>query len=575
MKFMKFLLLEVLAITLLLFACKKEDCTFDNPNEPRVKKNSIAQPSDGLMALGNQLEDPYALKNMKKAYSNLKAVNPSLPDVNIQPTHLYLRFLPSTEEEWGILKSDTSLVLYDYPLNFEIATSGTYYHDPSLPETAITWQYCVIPIKHSIPNVPHELLYEVYIPDDDIPNSKGSPEVSQLLLDMETESVNLTGNMPKGTLSKWTPKGTIKVWDENLTTTTYTQVFDHWEYYDCSQAAPTQQANPAKQIMQIAPVDPIDPTQCQEAVYRTVATTTQGKYTPLVGASVHARWFVRIERDLTDANGYFQTSRFRFEVNYSIKWERADFEIRNGRIFQAWYNGPKQKGDWNLNITGGMSRMYAIIHRAANDYYYNNTLGIQSPPQNYWYNNRLSIGTFDWEQVDSNGDTRPWQRWFGMAEIRIFKPSRTTTEIYATTIHELAHASHWKLVGGYSFSIALQDIVAESWARGVQWEFTRRTYPSYQISYGRLNYTGIVQDMIDGFGIKGTSNWWDYSLDKWGSPAYYKSYSDLVSGYTLKQIEDALQGQKTWNGWRDNIKNKYSNGTKNNLDAAFTYWNTK
>lgn len=565
MKYSQILTTSTLVITLFLTSCKKDNYTPDSSIDitsstgKHVQKSAIAQPSEGLTVLGNQLEDPYALKNMKKAYSNLKTVNPSLPDIDIQPTHLYMRFLPSTEEEWGLLKSDTSLVFYDYPLNFEITSLGTYYHDPSLPETAITWQYCVLPIKHSIPNVPHELLYEVYIPEDDITNLKSSTDVSKFMDDLESESVNITGNMPKGLLpSKWTPKGTIKVWDENLSTTTYTQVFDHWEYYDCSGISPAQLAQ--QRLVQQLPVE-----QCTRAVYRTVATTTQGCYVPLVGASVHARWFVHIERALTDANGYFQTSRFRFEVNYAIKWQRADFEIRNGRILQAWFNGPKQKGDWNLNISSGMSRMYAIIHRAANDYYYNNPFGIQSPPKNYWYNNRLAIGAFDWEQVDPNGDTRPWQRWVGMAEIRIFKPSRCTRDIYATTIHELAHASHWDLDGRFTFYTA-DDIVCESWARGVQWEFTRRIYPGYSISYSRRDYTGVVQDMIDG--IKTTISYYHSNYNIY-SP---KSYSDQVYGYTLQQIEGALRGAKTFNQWRDNLKYLYNNGTENKLDATFAYW---
>jgi hypothetical protein len=70
-------------------------------------------------------------------------------------------------------------------------------------------------------------------------------------------------------------------------------------------------------------------------------------------------------------------------------------------------------------------------------------------------------------------------------------------------------------------------------------------YPTY---FG--NFTGVVQDMIDG--IEGY---------------------DQVTGYTIRQIEDALIGQLTWNAWRDNIKNLYNNATENNLDALFDYWN--
>jgi hypothetical protein len=50
-------------------------------------------------------------------------------------------------------------------------------------------------------------------------------------------------------------------------------------------------------------------------------------------------------------------------------------------------------------------------------------------------------------------------------------------------------------------------------------------------------------------------------------------WNDNVTGYTIRQIEDALIAQKTWNAWRDNIKSKYDNATENNLDALFANWN--
>ena len=41
----------------------------------------------------------------------------------------------------------------------------------------------------------------------------------------------------------------------------------------------------------------------------------------------------------------------------------------------------------------------------------------------------------------------------------------------------------------------------------------------------------------------------------------------------IRRIEDALKDQKSWESWKNNIKNKYtSNGTRNNLDALFDYW---
>lgn len=62
-------------------------------------------------------------------------------------------------------------------------------------------------------------------------------------------------------------------------------------------------------------------------------------------------------------------------------------------------------------------------------------------------------------------------------------------------------------------------------------------------------YTGIIEDAIDGI-----------------------SGYDQVSRYTIKELEDALRGKKTWNDWRDNIKNNYNNAAKNSLDNLFDHW---
>jgi hypothetical protein len=133
MKHLKFSLIVMLGVAVWLSSCKKE-----NNDNSKEQETINAQKSEGLIVLGKQLEDPYAIKNMKTAYSKLKSANADIPDVDIKPNCVYLRFLPKNEQEWALLKKDTSLVLFDYPLDFEMVNNGTYYHDPSLPDTAIT-----------------------------------------------------------------------------------------------------------------------------------------------------------------------------------------------------------------------------------------------------------------------------------------------------------------------------------------------------------------------------------------------------------------------------------------------------
>jgi len=97
-------------------------------------------------------------------------------------------------------------------------------------------------------------------------------------------------------------------------------------------------------------------------------------------------------------------------------------------------------------------------------------------------------------------------------------------------------------------------------------------YPKYSPNYSRLRYTGLVEDMIDGYKHRTSFFYWTESNSWFPST---KSYSDRVSNYTIRQIEDALLRQKTWNNWNNSIKNKYNNGTKNKLHETFNYWNSK
>jgi hypothetical protein len=484
-----YLLLGVTLIT----SCKKEEMLPINNNP-----NPTAQQNDGMIVLGEQLEDPYSIENMKKAYASLRTRGDA-PDIDITPTHTYIRLLPKDETEWGVLKSDTTIHIYDYPLNFEIQNIGTYYHDPSLPDSSITWQYCVLPINYAIPNIQHEKIYDVFIPEEaDSTRLKSGINLNEFYAELELESVKLTGNLPEGgtrieKASKWTPKGKIRVYDDYL------------------------------------------------------------GLVPVVGANVHARWFTRVESKLTDGSGNFTMPQFRYEVNYSIKWERQDFDIREEDWGQAWFNGPKQKSDWNLDISSGKSLRYATIHRAAHQYYYENIGGIKRPPLNKWYKRAMKIGYYHRKaKKEINGDANPyWPQWYTWPDLRIFGENtygwRNTRDIYSTTIHELAHASHWDLSGKTTFN-KTENKVTESWARGVQWWLTRKVYTGYSPDYFE-DYSGIVEDMVDG--INGY---------------------DQVSGYTMKELEDALNEQKTWSNWRDNIKNKYNNGTESKIDELFSHW---
>lgn len=171
--------------------------------------------SHDMIVLGERLEDPYSVSNVEAA---LTKVYPSKAGrVVVKATDLYVRFLPSSEKEYETLL-DLGLNLMDHPLDYEIIKDGDYYHDPSLPENAITWQYAVVPPEFHFPSgIRYEILDECYIPDNGAV-TRADEEIDWA--EVEREAFRLTGNssmlLPdvKGTEGSQAPKGTILIVDD-------------------------------------------------------------------------------------------------------------------------------------------------------------------------------------------------------------------------------------------------------------------------------------------------------------------------------------------------------------------------
>lgn len=114
--------------------------------------------------------NPYSAENMKLALSNVAAKVASkngrtLADIP-STTHNYVRFAPQNEDQL-ITLHNWGYDLYDIPLDQEILNSDEYYQDPSLPASAITYQYTLVPSNYSLPtSVPYTILYQVFLFDE-------------------------------------------------------------------------------------------------------------------------------------------------------------------------------------------------------------------------------------------------------------------------------------------------------------------------------------------------------------------------------------------------------------------------
>ncbi|HOP31487.1 MAG TPA: hypothetical protein PKZ64_18080 [Spirochaetota bacterium] len=579
--------LIILVFIYLLTGCQKEPLP-DVPVDFGLEK-------EGLMIIGDQMDNPYSVTNMQEALANVQAYLKS--DIKVEPTHFYVRFRPKSEQELDLLTRDTTLDFYDYPLDCKINRGGTYYHDPMIPSNEITWQYTVVPVNYSFPKVQYQKLAELFLPEDVGDNQESKGEVInhadwQLL---EGEALRITNNLNpevEGSVNlkstSWRPAGTIRVYDDVINSySTTRKVFDHYEYYNCETGEPVNppSEDPGGIMLKVAVLPPDTAIEyCTRAVYRYETSTSNTHFIPMEGVEVRARRWFTTYKGITDVNGNFVCDgTFEHSAEYSIKWERYDFDIRDGSYGQAYYNtGENQTGPWFLDIEENStpkSFLFAHIFRAAYTYYYKNSIwGIKTPPTRDGIfailQQRLHIaGKFD-GIINSRSHYFDFSKLIQAAEVVVYKSTYNSRGIFGTSIHELAHASHWEM--GYSTAQYVLDYlisdpkVPESWAVGVEWKITNDIYPSsiysnYASHQGETiseivnneGYTPLVIDLIDNVNQSLLFADTDYP-------------NDQVEGYTLSQLENALfLSNGIWWIWQFRIQDMFNNPTETYVDYLF------
>ena len=98
--------------------------------------------------LGNQLPNPYTLRNMAAAYNALYGTSLT----TVPTTDLYVRFDPTTEEQFAYLEDSLDLALYDHPLDYEVIQDGDYYVDSRKTIEDLPFLYTVVEPNFEFPS---------------------------------------------------------------------------------------------------------------------------------------------------------------------------------------------------------------------------------------------------------------------------------------------------------------------------------------------------------------------------------------------------------------------------------------
>lgn len=117
------------------------------------------------MVLGNKLNNPYTLSNMKKAFEALGSAKAKTLTYN----RIYVKLLPQTQEQVldFLTNENVNRCISEYPVDYEILKEGNIYFDPKVSsDTFIKPYYCVANSIADIPNVPYQILEYGYVPTD-------------------------------------------------------------------------------------------------------------------------------------------------------------------------------------------------------------------------------------------------------------------------------------------------------------------------------------------------------------------------------------------------------------------------
>lgn len=369
----------------------------------------------GMMVLGRRLEDPYSVKNITKALQSLYPTKAG--EINVSATDLYVRFLPGDQEEYDRLV-EMGVEMLDHPLDYEIVREGDYYHDPDIPEGDITWQYAVVSPDFKFPSsVPFEILDKCHITEHEVYTRSGEEWIDWGAV--ERESFRLTGNASMLETDPLTKGGAAK---------------------------------PSGRITLVDDRKPDSPEGVK-------------------GVRVACNVFVKIGQAYTDENGYYVIDKsFSTKPRYWLVFKnKKGFGIGLNLILVGGSSstmGRHSQEGCSMEVSRESDRSLfsrCVVNNTVCDYFEKCKTAegtIKEPPSNLrlWIFQKLSASSTVMMQHGSAvdnvdlvkkylGDWAKLVKWF-LPDVTLgLRDDTDYAGIYSTTVHELAHASHFQQVG--------------------------------------------------------------------------------------------------------------------------------
>ncbi len=520
--------------------------------------------------------DPYSVENMNKAMRRRVLAKSAVDSMEVEqmflePNFLYVRFLAEGREGVAKLKAyDTSLVLFKHPLDYNRIRKPVVYIDPALPDSVYPF-FATVPVDYKFGSTKYEIIKELFLVEPLDGDCKGDEceEESDSSATVNALFKRLTAKTGSPTLSK------LKNFGISLNEI-------EWESLSMTGKLETRVA--AKKAT-------IDPTAVvawslfgggKKLGGQLKFKDDQLGVQPLVGVRVVGGYSYYWREAHTDINGKFKIpEKWTYKIDFEVNFDSDDFLLEDGH---SWYGEDLEiehnnfKSDWNETFTGNKAK-WCVVWTAAYQYWYGDNFGLRRPRQNKWWNWSLDIEVYyknekDYKNNYSAESIGEYAMFLSTESVGILVYKKPSYSIYSTTIHEIAHTSHyWNMKTTSTvtpqsgeFSL-LPTAYKETYARGIENYFVAKKYGAgYQRRDYNNQYTGLVEDLQDEDGLSQCKKITDF--DK----------KDKVSGFSIKNIETAFFQNKKFSTMKNYLKNKNPSGknrvkyTSTALNDLFTCW---
>jgi uncharacterized protein (TIGR02145 family) len=605
-----------LALILLAFAsimcssCSEAD-TSGSGQEDEVQNNTGTgqedpSPNDGELNILTSVfpspkeQNPFSVENMNETFKNfILENNPNVKESDIpelEANFLYVRFLPYGKTGAYELKTyDTTLALFKHPMDYNEIRKPVVYIDETLPDSIIPY-FATVPVGYEFGSTPYEILQELFLTQPIEENEEDYQKDSRFVKAMKSNRANkvISDYLKSQGLTPSQLEATVL-----LNAGKFEILGD-----EVGQSRVSAKISDFINTDNIVAWNPFPSRWRPDGTLEFIDTTfkdstfvKEPQVQPLVGVRVTAGYLFYWRESHTDKKGYFRSpERWTFSVNYEANFDSRQFLLQDGH---SWYGEDLEieknhtKKAWNKKFEGTHAK-WCVVWTAAYNYWYGEIYGLKRPREVWALNHSLEINVYNKE---SSYDSL-WcvlkgiqcEKYVGHHSVGAFWESikvyidRNYLAFYGTTIHEIAHASHYenkasafqynKIFVNATFS-SLPNILKETYARGIQRYLTVKRYGTWEGDYNNWKdgYTGLFEDLEDADDT--------YAREENGE----KLYCDKVSGITVPMAEKSLFKSFSWNDLKHNLMSDYPNGfikedggkvsyTRADMDALFDFWET-